>query len=90
MPNDIATYHAGFMKSYEKTHISHVIGTGRVVTGKRKDGNLFPIGLRVRDVRSSNSLSFISFLYNIDAVHAAAKAQRVRHVLDNLIATPLL
>ncbi|CAK0763633.1 two-component system, cell cycle sensor histidine kinase PleC [Azospirillaceae bacterium] len=53
MPISIAAQHDGFIQSYLSTGRPKVIGIGREVTGRRKDGSLFPIELSVGEIRDS-------------------------------------
>lgn len=50
MPPDIAARHDGFVGRYTRTGHPHVIGAGREVTGRRKDGSVFPLDLAVADM----------------------------------------
>lgn len=47
MPEPHATMHDGYIKKYEKTGHSHIIGNGREVEAIRKDGTLFPLYVAV-------------------------------------------
>jgi len=51
MPEPDASRHDGYLKSYMATGIGTIIGIGREVMGKRKDGVLFPIHLSISELR---------------------------------------
>ncbi|TNF33045.1 MAG: PAS domain S-box protein [Gammaproteobacteria bacterium] len=50
MPQEIAEHHDGFLKNYMTTGIARVIGIGREVTGRRKNGTTFPLRLSVSEI----------------------------------------
>jgi len=47
MPGEYAIKHDGYLQSYLQTREAKVIGIGRDVQGRRKDGSLFPMHLSV-------------------------------------------
>lgn len=47
MPEPYATEHTGYIQRYMKTGEKHIIGFGREVDAKHKDGSIFPIRLSV-------------------------------------------
>jgi PAS domain S-box-containing protein len=47
MPEAEARVHASYLKRYAETRESHIIGIGRVVPVRRKDGSIFPAELMI-------------------------------------------
>lgn len=50
MPNPFRHLHPGYIEHFLKTRETRIIGLGREVQGRRKDGSIFPLYLAVSDV----------------------------------------
>jgi len=65
MPGEIAAKHDGYLKKYMKTGEKHIIGNTREEKGKRKDGSLFPIEIRVQEADLAGKKMFVGMLRDI-------------------------
>lgn len=59
MPEPHSHHHTQYIQRYLKTGKAKVIGTGREVTGRRKDGAEFPMDLSVSEVRNEHGSHFV-------------------------------
>jgi two-component system, LuxR family, sensor kinase FixL len=57
--------HDGYLARFLETGIPHIIGTGREVEARRKDGSVFPIFLSVGAVEGANPPRFVGFVQDI-------------------------
>ncbi len=67
MPSPDHEAHDGYVANYLRTGIKKIIGIGREVTGKRKDGTLFPLFLTVGEARLSGKRLFVGILHDLTA-----------------------
>ena len=65
MAEPYASEHDGYIARYEKTGEAHAIGRIRTVTGRRKNGELFPIELSVAEVEVDDQVHYAAFLRDI-------------------------
>lgn len=65
MPEPDRSAHDGYIARFLATRIPHIIGRGREVEARRKDGSLFPVFLSVGAVEGSEPPRFIGFLQDI-------------------------
>ncbi len=65
MPPPYRDEHDGYIKRYLETGKAQIIGVGREVTAKRKDGSVFPISLAVSEV--DHLLMFVGMIHDISA-----------------------
>jgi len=77
--------HDQHLARYLRTRVPHIIGTGREVEGRRRDGSLFPVFLSVGVVEGSEPPRFVGFVQDISYRHRAAEEthrlqERLMHV----------
>ncbi len=65
MPPPEHERHNSYLERYRRTGEAHIIGVGRVVTGRRKDGSTVPIELAVGEMRSNGYHFFTGFLRDL-------------------------
>ena len=65
MPNPYADQHDGYLERYRKTGERRIIGVGRVVVARRRDGSDFPIELAIGEMRSGERRFFTGFIRDL-------------------------
>ena len=68
--------HDGYMARYMRSGVPHIIGIGREVDARRKDGSVFPVFLSVGRVHDSDPPRFIGLLHDITLRREAMAALR--------------
>lgn len=87
MPEPDASHHDGYMANYMRTGERKIIGIGREVYGKCKDGRIFPLRLSISEVNLHSRRIFAGILHDLSEQKAAEKAlleekERTRQYLD--------
>ncbi len=72
MPDPYSTQHDGYLVRYLTTGEKRIIGTDRVVVGRRKDGSTFPMKLAVGEMRTGNRTYFTGFVRDLTEREASA------------------
>ncbi|MDO9383260.1 MAG: sensor protein FixL [Hyphomicrobiaceae bacterium] len=65
MPEPDRARHDGYLARYQSTGERHIIGIGRIVTGKRRDGTTFPMHLSIGEMRSGGAPYFTGFVRDL-------------------------
>lgn len=76
MPEPYAREHDGYLDAYLHTGDKKIIGIGRQVAGRRKDGTIFPMDLTVGEAQTGAGAIFVGIIRDISVRKAAELAQR--------------
>jgi two-component system, LuxR family, sensor kinase FixL len=76
MPAPYAGEHDGYLANYLRTGDKKIIGIGREVAGKRKDGSIFPMDLAVGEAKVADEAIFVGIIRDISERKAVEAAQR--------------
>uniref|UniRef100_A0A0G4HHW9 histidine kinase n=1 Tax=Chromera velia CCMP2878 TaxID=1169474 RepID=A0A0G4HHW9_9ALVE len=76
MPSDVAAEHDGYISGYLRTGDAKVIGKGREVRVRRKDGSTFPADLAVTRMPVGETLYFVGSLRDMTERFEAEEALR--------------
>lgn len=82
MPEPYAEEHDGYLKNYIETHNPKVIGIGREVYGKRKNGEVFPMDLGVNQMCIGGKVMFVGTVRDIS--ERKAHEQEIRKYIYSL------
>ncbi|MBT3306374.1 MAG: PAS domain S-box protein [Alphaproteobacteria bacterium] len=74
MPDNYAFNHDGFIANYIESGEAKIIGIGREVVGRRKDGDVFPMDLGVSQSEAGDRRWFIGTVIDISERKAAQQA----------------
>lgn len=84
MPSPHAEEHDGYLRRYLATGVSRIIGAGREVTGRRRDGSEVPLRLTLRETRLPSKRLFTGVLRDLSDITAARHAlHRCRAVITD-------
>jgi two-component system, LuxR family, sensor kinase FixL len=88
MPEPYAAEHNTYLAKYLRTGQKKIIGIGREVVGRRKDGSVFPMDLSVGEARDGGERVFVGIIRDITDRKAAELALRENELrLRSLIDT---
>jgi len=85
MPPPYHDAHDGFLKNYLNTGEQKVIGVGRQVVGRRKDGSVFPMDLAVNEMKLDGRRMFVGTIRDTSEAVAAAQALHESDTLKTAI-----
>lgn len=69
MTDNDQTMHDGYLERYQRTGVPHIIGLGREVLARRKDGTVFPALLSVGQVANTVPPRYVGFLQDLRLRH---------------------
>ncbi|MCG6889951.1 MAG: PAS domain S-box protein [Gammaproteobacteria bacterium] len=78
MPRQYSVAHDGYLQRYLQTGFPRIIGRGRQLVAKRKDGSRFPIYLSIGDVRTSQVRLFAGVIMDM-----SEQQQLQREILES-------
>ncbi len=65
MPEPYRSQHDQYLENYHQTHKKKIIGIGREVKGKHKNGNIFPLYLSVAEVELEGEIIYTGILHDL-------------------------
>ncbi len=65
MPSPYHDEHDGYLDQYLHTGLARIIGTGREVSGRRRDGSTFPLHLSVGEMAVKGERKFTGMLHDL-------------------------
>ena len=86
MPQPYKTEHDSYIHNYLTTGIAKIIGIGREVVGRRKDGHIFPMRLSISEVKLTNRRLFTGIVHDLTEQKAAEeRIQRLNAQLEQRV-----
>jgi len=86
MPQKYSEHHNDYLRHYVATGERHIIGIGREVEGRRKDGSTFPMYLSVGDVTVPEFRGFIGIVHDLSEQKTAEqRLARAGEFLQSII-----
>ena len=75
MPNPYSEEHDSYLSSYMETRKPRIIGVGREVVARKKDGTIFPIHLAVSEIELDGRRVFAGFVRDLTAFKEVEQQQ---------------
>lgn len=86
MPEPYHSEHDGYLHRYHATKKPHIIGIGREVKGKRKNGDIFPFRLAVSEVILNDRVIYTGIIHDLSAVkEAQEELARMNKSLEKMV-----
>jgi PAS domain S-box-containing protein len=95
MPEPYHSEHDGYLQRYQAGGRASIMCRGRELTGKRKDGSIFPLWLAVHDVRVGQEHVYVGSVIDLteqkrlqgDLLSSLATTREILHAVVNAIIT---
>lgn len=88
MPPPYTEEHDGYLARYHRERTPHIVGIGRKVQGRRKNGEVFAMRLAVTEITQSSESLFIGLVSDISAEEAARQHIEFLALHDTLTGLP--
>ncbi len=75
MPEPYHSEHDGYLQNYRETGEKKIIGIGREVSGRRKDGSVFPMELAVSEIATDDKPIFMGLVRDITEMKQVEEMQ---------------
>ena len=86
MPEPDKSKHDGYIQNYLHTGIKKIIGIGREVKGKRKDGSIFPLRLSVSEITLDENRAFLGMIHDMtEQKEAESKIKEYAEKLEHKV-----
>ncbi len=90
MPEPYHSEHDGYLSNYMKTGMAKVIGIGREVVGKRKDGSTFSMELGINEMHIEGKRMFVGTVRDISErkkfeYELRAESQRISAIMNTVL-----
>lgn len=86
MPEPDSSRHDGYIENYHQTGVGKIIGLGRQVEGKRRDGSTFPFRLSISEVKLESGSIFTGIVHDIsEQVQAEQKLLHLNESLEEIV-----
>lgn len=82
MPEPDRSAHDSYIEAYRQTRVPKIIGKGRVVVGRRKNGTLFPAELTIGEATLDGETVYTGIIHDITHRHRAE--QELQETKDRL------
>ncbi len=73
MPEPDHSRHDNYLHAYKTTHVAKIIGSGREVMGRRRDGSVFPLELAVSSLTRDDKPVYVGILRDVSERHKSSK-----------------
>jgi len=73
MPAEHSKQHDSYLQAYQQSGHAKIIGLGREVEGKKKNGDIFPFWLAVIEINLENRIIYTGFIHDLTGIKNAEK-----------------